>query len=468
MGKSGGRIVSVCRSVVRFASVLALLNLFPTCQAQIDLGLQEIARGFHFPVYVTHSGDGSDRLFVVERRGKIRIIAADSTILPEPFLDLGPEGSNVVNSSNDFGDERGLLGLAFHPNYAQNGRFFVHYSLREPDQPLKNDTVIAEYSVSDDPNVADPAEQIVLGPLAQPFGNHNGGSIAFNLHDDCPGCLYIALGDGGAGDDPLNNGQNVDTLLGAILRIDVDHPKGTQKYGIPSDNPFVGRDGADEIYAYGLRNPYRMSFDREDGRLFVGDVGQNATEEIDLVESGDNLGWRRMEGTSCYIPPGPCNQSGEFKLPIAEYPHTLGCSVTGGYVYRGNLYPALEGLYFFGDYCTGRIWSIEETGGGAWSAMVERLPTFFNITGFGEDEGGELSVIEFGPSGTIHRILDRNQRANGDLNADNGVDGLDIVELLHQARRGKPSQGYRSADENDNSRIDFTEVLTFSENWKGT
>ena len=365
--------------------------------------IEEIATGFSSPLFVTHAGDGSGRLFVVQQRGRIRIIDAGGNIPPTDFLDLSGTGLNLVSSS---GGEQGLLGLAFHPDYPSNGRFYVSYTRRTDGA-----NTVSQFTVSADPNVADAAsEQMIFGPVTQPQGNHNGGHIAFSPLD---GFLYFGIGDGGGGGDTgtghtpgIGNSQDTSNLLGKILRLDLDS---AFPFAIPPDNPFVGVAGAsDEIYAYGLRNPWRFTFDRGPGhRLFCGDVGQNLFEEIDIINLGDNLGWRRMEGFECFNPSTGC-QTGSLVLPIHAYSHESGrCSVTGGYVYRGPSYPALDGLYFYADYCTGEIWTLEGTEPGVFSNVFRHdAPT--SISSFGEDEEGELYVCGYG-NGRIYRIIDANQ-----------------------------------------------------------
>jgi glucose/arabinose dehydrogenase len=352
---------------------------FPTTVPQIEL--QKFADGFTRPVYLTHAGDGSGRLFVVEQAGVIKIVR-DGKISATPFLD--------IRDRVESGGEKGLLSVAFHPKYKENGRFFVNYTARKQGV-LKS--IIAEYNVSQtNPDIADRAERVIL-EIEQPFANHNGGLNKFGPD----GFLYIGMGDGGAAGDPLNAGQSLDTLLGKMLRIDVER----EPYAIPQDNPFVGRaDVQGEIWAYGLRNPWRFSFDRCTGRLFAGDVGQDRIEEIDLIEKGKNYGWRIMEGSQCFDPPSLCNTQG-LELPIAEYDHSLGCSVTGGYVYRGTQFPTLIGHYLFGDYCSGRIWSLTEDPQGRWT-MRQLIDSPFSISSFGEDEQGELYVIHYG--GAIYRV----------------------------------------------------------------
>jgi glucose/arabinose dehydrogenase len=304
---------------------------FPTTVPQIEL--QKFADGFTRPVYLTHAGDGSGRLFVVEQAGVIKIVR-DGKISATPFLD--------IRDRVESGGEKGLLSVAFHPKYKENGRFFVNYTGRR-DGVLK--TIIAEYRVSQtNPDVADRTERVIL-EIEQPFANHNGGLNKFGPD----GLLYIGMGDGGAAGDPFNFAQNLESLLGKFLRIDIEK----EPYAIPQDNPFVGRaDAQGEIWAYGLRNPWRFSFDRCTGRLFAGDVGQDRIEEIDLIEKGKNYGWRIMEGSQCFDPPSLCNTQG-LELPIAEYDHSLGCSVTGGYVYRGTQFPTLIGHYLFGTTVAG-------------------------------------------------------------------------------------------------------------------
>lgn len=350
--------------------------------AEPNLQLERLADGLSSPVFLTHAGDTSERLFIVEQPGTIRVFQ-DGQLQSIPFLDIRDRVS--------FGGERGLLSVAFHPNYEENGRFFVNYT-RQGDGA----TVVSEFKVSDDPNAAGPASERVILTIEQPFANHNGGQLQFGPD----GMLYIGMGDGGAGGDPLSNGQNVSTLLGALLRIDVDVDS-QAPYAIPSDNPFVGRSNArGEIWAYGLRNPWRFSFDRCTGHLFLADVGQNRWEEIDLVEKGGNYGWNIMEGAHCFNPPTGCDRSG-LEPPIADYGHDQGCSITGGYVYRGRQYPNLIGHYFFGDFCSGRIWSLHQDASGEW-VVNPLLNTDLRISSFGEDGQGELYVIDH--RGDVYRL----------------------------------------------------------------
>lgn len=365
---------------------------FPTVQ------LQSVASGFASPVTVTNAGDGSGRLFIVEQPGRIRILV-NGTVLPTPFLDI----HELVSCCG----EQGLLGLAFHPSYSNNGFFYIDYT------DVNGDTVVARYTVSlNDPNLGDPASAHIILTQAQPFPNHNGGQLAFGPDN----YLYIGLGDGGSGGDPQENGQNLGTWLGKILRVDIDGDDfpgdPNRNYAIPPDNPFVNNPNAlDEIWAYGVRNPWRFSFDHETGDLLIADVGQNAWEEVDFQPAasagGENYGWDVLEGTHCFEdePPGSCNQflNGASTLPVLEYNHSLGCSVTGGYRYRGQLYPQLDGIYFYADYCSGRIWGAIRQADETWVSQ-QLLQTSFNITTFGEDEAGEVYLADQS-GGTLYRLV---------------------------------------------------------------
>lgn len=341
-----------------------------------------VSTGLSSPVYVTNAHDGSNRLFIVEQNGIIKVLQPGQTT-PTVFLNIT---SKVVQN----GGERGLLGLAFHPQYASNGRFFVYYT-----RSSNAENAVAEYHVSaTNPNVADTAEIIHIS-IAQPFSNHNGGMIEFGPD----GYLYIGKGDGGDGNDPGARAQNTDILLGKILRIDINTPNGSVPYSSPSSNPFFGATpGRDEIYAYGLRNPWRFSFDRSTGQLVVADVGQGAWEEIDIVTNGGNYGWRVFEGNHCTnLDPTLCNTPSNYIFPIAEYGHTGGrCSITGGYVYRGNISTFPAGTYIYGDYCSGEILSLT----GTTQSLVIDLST--TIPSFGQDEAGEIYVIS---GGAVSRLV---------------------------------------------------------------
>lgn len=344
--------------------------------SKVRLRLVPFARGLDNPLFLTHAGDGSGEVFVVEQPGRIRAVDPGGEI--HTFLD--------IRARVAAGGERGLLGLAFHPNYPDNGRLFVDYTDR------RGDTVVSEFRRATE-SAADQRSERVLLHIDQPYANHNGGMLAFGPD----GFLYIGTGDGGSGGDPMNNGQRLDTLLGKILRVDVDSGS---PYGIPPDNPFVERDGARrEIWAYGLRNPWRFSFDRSTGDLFVGDVGQNAFEEIDARPAtstgGENYGWRIVEGFSCYRA-RTCDRRG-LTAPVAQYPTPQGCAVTGGYVYRGTAQRPLAGGYLFGDFCNGRIFAFgaaDALRGPVRHRML--LDTDLSISSFGEDEDGELYLIDLG------------------------------------------------------------------------
>jgi len=368
--------------------ILGLLLYAASASAQFPIENAFPNLDFTRPVDLQHAGDGSNRLFVVEQVGRIEVFVNDaSTSNREVFLD-------ITDLVNDAGNEEGLLGLAFHPEYAENGFFYVNYTAADPRR-----TVIARYSVSAaDENRADPASALILLTIAQPFSNHNGGQIAFGPD----GYLYIATGDGGSGGDPQNNGQNRATLLGKLLRIDVDNTGGGREYAIPEDNPFVGNNEgwAEEIYAWGLRNPWRFSFDRESGRLWCADVGQNRAEEIDIIEKGKNYGWRIMEGFSCFNPSSGCDQTG-LSLPVLEYGRSLGRSVTGGFVYRGKHVPELEGKYIYADFVSGRIWGLTYRGPEDADNQL-LLSSGQNISAFGIDESDELYICTFG--GSIFRF----------------------------------------------------------------
>ncbi len=341
---------------------------------------------FTRPVDIQHAPGRAGDLFVVEQAGRIHVFRNDADVEESSlFLD-------ITDKVNDRGNEEGLLGLAFHPDFSSNGYFYVNYTADSPRR-----TVIERYTISSaNTNVADVASGTVILEVSQPFGNHNGGQVAFGPD----GYLYIGMGDGGSGGDPIGHGQNVTTLLGALLRIDVDGQEGGNAYRIPADNPFAGQSNArPEIYAYGLRNPWRFSFDPETDRIWAGDVGQNAIEEIHIIEKGRNHGWNKMEGTRCYEPSSNCEESG-LVMPVTEYDHNLGISVTGGYVYRGSDVPELVGRYVFADYGTGRVWALTETSSGFEREQL--FDTNLRIASFGVDERGELYLAAF--DGKIYKF----------------------------------------------------------------
>jgi glucose/arabinose dehydrogenase len=333
------------------------------------------------PVSLTHARDGSGRLFVVEQPGRIRIVER-GVLLSLPFLDIR---DRILA-----GGERGLLGLAFHPDFRRNGKFYLNYT-RKPDGA----TVVAEYRRGPSPNQALGDERVLM-TVPQPYANHNGGMVAFGPD----GYLYIGLGDGGSGGDPENRAQNPGDLLGKILRIDVNRG---DPYGIPSDNPFASEGGRPEIYAMGLRNPWRFSFDMDTGDLWAADVGQHKWEEIDLIVRGGNYGWRVKEGRHCYAPALFC-ENNNLTAPVLEYAHDKGrCSIIGGYVYRGRGIAGLGGQYLYGDYCSGEIFAFTRTQERKSSpAPRVILKTAFRISSFGEDEIGELYALDHG--GSLYRI----------------------------------------------------------------
>ncbi len=344
-----------------------------------------VADGFNSPLQVTGAGDGTGRLFVVEQPGYIRILHGD-TLLSEPFLDLS---SRVV-----YGGERGLLSVAFPPGFKTSNNFYVNYT-----RDVDGATVVARYSVDpeDSNRVLEYSEEEIL-LVSQPYTNHNGGMMAFGPD----GYLYIALGDGGGAGDPDGNAQNRRTLHGSILRLDVGGSE--QPYAIPPDNPYAGsQEFREEIWAYGLRNPWRFSFDRKSGALYIGDVGQGLWEEIDFQdrysEGGLNFGWNIMEGFHCYQA-DTCGREG-LTLPVFEYGHDQGCSITGGYVYRGSSYPGMEGIYFFADFCEGAIWGMKNVAGEIEAEVL--LDTSMRIVSFGEDDDGELYVVAI--EGEIYRMM---------------------------------------------------------------
>jgi glucose/arabinose dehydrogenase len=347
--------------------------------------LSLFASGFVQPVHVTHAGDGSGRLFVTEQCGRI-LIVKNGVVQPAPFLNISARVS--------CGGEQGLLSAVFPPGYDTTGRFYVYYT------DLLGDIVISRYRLSVDPDAADPATEEILLTIPHPtFGNHNGGQLAFGPD----GYLYAGTGDGGSGGDPAGNAQNPASLLGKILRIDVE--SGAVPYAVPLSNPFVNNPAfRSEIWAYGLRNPWRFSFDRLTGDLYIADVGQGAYEEVDVQSSsstgGQNYGWNIMEGAHCY-PGGACNQTG-LTLPVHEYDHSQGCSITGGFVMRGPSAASLSGWYVYGDLCTGTIWALRQSQG-LWENNL-LADTTSTISTFGEDEAGSVYVADYA-TGAIYQVV---------------------------------------------------------------
>ncbi|MDQ6796000.1 MAG: PQQ-dependent sugar dehydrogenase [Chloroflexota bacterium] len=360
----------------------------PFDPARVIVTLEHVATIAGAPLSVTAAPGDTARVFVTDKRGRVWIVR-DGKPSTTPFLDISARVSG--------GSEQGLLGFALHPGYLGDPRFVVDYT-----NPA-GDTVVSEWRVSSgNPDRADAGSERILLTVKQPFANHNGGAVVFGPD----GLLYISLGDGGSGGDPQGNGQRLDTLLAKLLRIAVDTTTAGKPYGIPAGNPFVGTSGArPEIYLTGLRNPWRMSFDRGSGDLWIGDVGQDRFEEIDVVRAGSaggqNFGWNRMEGNHCYPSGASCDKSG-LSPPVAEYAHAFGCSVTGGNVYRGNASPALVGSYLFADYCSGNVWAMD--------ARADRAPrltivaqTGRPISSFGEDANGELLATDL--TGALLRVV---------------------------------------------------------------
>ncbi|MEY8759169.1 PQQ-dependent sugar dehydrogenase [Chryseobacterium tongliaoense] len=344
-----------------------------------SINLEEFASGFTSPVEITNANDS--RLFVVQQDGKIKILQPNGNVVPTSFLDI----SSKVN----YGGERGLLGLAFHPQYSTNGYFFVYYN------NTAGNIIVARYTVTSDPNVADAASEKILLNIPKPFANHNGGSIHFAPD----GNLWIVTGDGGSAGDPNNNAQNKNSLLGKMLRIDVN---ATGAYNIPAGNPFVGVDGADEVWSYGLRNAWKWSFDLTTGNVMIADVGQGNIEEINkmpITQAGINYGWRCYEGNDAYNTSG-CASAATMTFPIAVYDHSGGkCSITGGYVYRGSLYPALQGKYFFADYCSTQIGILNSDNSITWTPAYSGN----NFSTFGQDSQKELYVAAVN-NGKVYKI----------------------------------------------------------------
>ncbi len=368
---------------------------------------------FQDPVGIHHSGDGTNRLFVVEQEGRIKVFNNNyNQNSAQTFLDI----RSIVDQDGGYTEE-GLLGLAFHPNYSENGYFYVNYTEHNPRR-----NVIARYSVDpDNPNEADYFSSEIILEVNQPYTNHNGGQMEFGQD----GYLYISFGDGGSAGDPQNNGQNLSTLLGSIIRIDVDNSSDDLNYSIPNDNPFINTPNArEEIYAYGLRNVWRFSWDLETGFLWAADVGQNAWEEIDIIYPGLNYGWNEMEASYCYPPGSDCNPD-DFELPVWEYQLYVDgvCSVTGGFVYRGDDIWSLKGKYIYGDWCTGDIWAFTLSDD-ANHLNEDIIRSDINITSFGLDENNELL---FCGNGRIYKLTSN----EGDLNDDQNLNVLDIIVLVN-------------------------------------
>ncbi len=378
-----------------FFVLLCLISMQTILSQEIELS--SFGPTFDKPVNIKHAGDS--RLFVVEQSGYIQILNDDGSVNTEAFLDIDARVTTVQPG----GDERGLLGLAFHPDYSNNGYFYVYYINNS------NDTVISRFSRSvSDPNLADEDSELILLTFDQPFSNHNGGDMAFGAD----GYLYISSGDGGASGDPGDRAQSLDLLLGKLLRIDVDSPSGGNNYGIPADNPFISDPNAlDEIWAYGLRNPWKFSFDKDTNDIWIADVGQFTYEEINKAgptEAGLNYGWRCYEGNNVFNTSGDCPDISTLTFPVGEYSHSdsgnFKCSITGGYVYRGSLYPNFSGLYFFADYCSNEIGTLEFNGS-TWDMELSEPFSGNFWAAFGEDVSGELYISGL-QTGQIYKIQD--------------------------------------------------------------
>ncbi len=409
---------------------------------EIELGFRTVVSGLTSPVGVESARDGSGRLFVVDQTGTVQIVR-DGQMEATPFLDL--------SGSVSLGNEQGLLGLVFHPDYSANGQLFVNYT------DLNGDTVIARFEVqANDPDQVDPLSETIILTIDQPYANHNAGDLAFGPD----GLLYIPTGDGGFRDDPQNRAQDLGSWLGKILRIDVD--SGTP-YAVPSTNPFVGVSGAvPEIWAYGLRNPWRVSFDPANGDLYIADVGQNSREEINVHRSGSaagtNYGWRCREGTLDYITDPPC--TGTLTDPVFEYTHDAGnCSVTGGRVYRGLETPRLDGVYLLADYCSGKLWGLAPDDAAGWSS-TELVDTTRRPVAFGEDGNGELYMTDIA-SGELVRVFGTVALPSpGDANGDGQLNLGDAVVLIRATTTTfEPFGNADCSDDSTVSTADLTCVL---------
>lgn len=391
------------RFIKYFLSAVFLLYASTDSFAFPSVSLTAVADGFSSPTHIASAGDGAGRLFVVEQGGKVKIVSGGKVLLL-PFIDISDRIST--------GSERGLLSIAFPPSYASRGWFYLDYT-RASDGA----TVVSRFRITTDPNIADSSSEEILLVVEQPFENHNGGQLAFGPD----GYLYIGMGDGGSAGDPYGYAQNLGELsgnkklLGKLLRIDVE--SGASPYAIPSDNPILGGSRS-EIWSMGFRNPWRFSFDRATGDLYIGDVGQDKTEEIDFQSStstgGENYGWNILEGSNCCNPPESCIAPVNYSAPIAQYDHgendSLGCSVTGGFVYRGSGFSEMHGVYFYGDFCTGSIYGLRWNGSAWESGLIKK--TGLSISTFGEGEDGALYVADYA-AGTIYRIDESSETSEG-------------------------------------------------------
>ena len=394
MKNAAASLQGTVRFLLLLTAVLVLMNIGAhaawnrpekemASAAWSDISLRYEFGGLRQPTHITHAGDGSNRLFITEQRGRILLLRG-AKISGKPFLDI----SKRVGCCG----ERGLLSVAFPPGYKEKKYFYVNYTDKS------GDTVVARFRVTQEPDIADPDSEEIILTVKQPYANHNGGQLAFGPD----GYLYVGMGDGGSAGDPHGYAQNPSSLLGKLLRIDVE--SGRKPYAVPPDTPFAGnRAYRPEIWSTGLRNPWRFSFDRKTGDLFIADVGQDKYEEIDFEPNGSrggrNYGWNIMEGLHCYLMEN-CRRDG-LALPVAEYGHDQGCSVTGGVVYRGMKFPQLQGTYLYGDFCSGKIWGLRRSGAEWQNRMLK--DSGLSISTFGEDESGEVHVADYG-RGNIYRI----------------------------------------------------------------
>lgn len=389
-------------------TLLFFFNSFQSANNSIQIRLTLITKGLVSPIGLVNAGDGSNRLFVIQQKGQVKIIK-DGKLVSKPFLDI----ANKLDGLNLAYSEKGLLGLVFHPQYKLNGRFFVYYSAPSKNKDFDHISIVAEYNVSQKPDSADLKSEKIILAMPHPESNHNGGTMCFGSD----GMLYIGTGDGGGAGDQhgsIGNGQDLNSLLGKILRININVPQNAEaNYTIPLDNPFIRAGCKPEIWAYGLRNPWKFSFDKQTGRLFCADVGQNQYEEVNIIEKGKNYGWRLMEGYHCYNDPN-CDKS-NLTLPIDEYTHQTGISVIGGYIYRGKKIQSLNGFYIYGDW-NGMLFALAQNPVKMWHRfdLIERGNNTNDIgskiNSFGEDEQGELYIVcqnLFGPkspTGAIYKI----------------------------------------------------------------
>jgi len=370
--------------------VVLLMGCAETADAQYELKEAYQNVEFKGPVEAVPANDGQNRLYIVDQQGKIFWLPGGGETAGKPTLFLD------ISDRVEAGGEMGLLGLAFHPDFKTNGYFYVNYTTDRPETRISRFKAAAGNKGQVDAN-----SETVLLTYKQPYRNHNGGKVTFGPD----GYLYIAVGDGGSGGDPQNNAQDRSKLLGKILRIDVNSTSGDRKYGIPADNPFAKNTQGyrEEIYAYGLRNPWKISFDQETGQLWAADVGQNKIEEIDLIKNGGNYGWRIMEGSDCYEPSSNCKETGLIK-PVHEYSHADGVSITGGFVYRGKAMPELRGKYIYADYVSGKVWALSVNKDGTKTGNSLLLTTDFPVSSFGQDLNNELLVLSYGSEGKVYRL----------------------------------------------------------------